>query len=196
MWLDCFGAGKVYHGGEYRLAFHHQHNAMSVMNTAGALRWIEHMEIVLDAACAEGGTLARHCNNDAEATRRVRLAINSFLGYFMDDYAEKFDFTGYKGHASRAGKSHVLPFGARNPAIGVNGKVLNAAAASSSSSSSSSVSASTAAPAINLLAMTDKQIREELSVQELKCALIRHKIDISKCLEKKDLVDLALRLIS
>jgi hypothetical protein len=34
-WVDAFGGGRVYHGGDYRLNFHHEHNAGQVMNAAG-----------------------------------------------------------------------------------------------------------------------------------------------------------------
>merc|ERR1711959_132880 len=34
-WLDAMGRGKCYHGGEYRLQFHHHHNAGHVMTQQG-----------------------------------------------------------------------------------------------------------------------------------------------------------------
>ena len=39
MWLDVMGAGPAYHGGEFRLSFHHSHNAIQLMNERGAKRW-------------------------------------------------------------------------------------------------------------------------------------------------------------
>ena len=35
MWIDVMGGGPYYHGGEYRLSFHHTHNAMALMNDKG-----------------------------------------------------------------------------------------------------------------------------------------------------------------
>lgn len=43
MWLDVMGAGPYYHGGEFRLNFHHTHNAMKIMNERGAGRWVRLM---------------------------------------------------------------------------------------------------------------------------------------------------------
>lgn len=49
-WIDAFGGGKYYHGGNYRVTFHHRHNARSVMNAKGATRWMYHMTKILIAA--------------------------------------------------------------------------------------------------------------------------------------------------
>ena len=37
------GGGKKYHGGDFRLNFHHSNNASQVMNARGATRWMHHM---------------------------------------------------------------------------------------------------------------------------------------------------------
>ena len=37
MWLDVMGGGFFYHGAEFRLNFHHQHNAFQLMNREGAI---------------------------------------------------------------------------------------------------------------------------------------------------------------
>jgi truncated hemoglobin YjbI len=51
-WIDAFGGGRHYHGGDYRLNFHHENNAASVMNAQGAKRWMLHMGRTLcDARC-------------------------------------------------------------------------------------------------------------------------------------------------
>jgi len=47
-WIDAFGGGKLYHGGSYRLNFHHHGNASQVMNAAGAKRWMHHMRGALE----------------------------------------------------------------------------------------------------------------------------------------------------
>jgi len=43
MWLDVMGAGPAYHGAEFRLNFHHTHNASQLMNERGAKRWVKLM---------------------------------------------------------------------------------------------------------------------------------------------------------
>ena len=94
MWVDAMGGGKAYHGGEYRLNFHHTHNAMELMNEKGAKRWIELMVKTLNDP-----TL------DLTDDPRVRPAINTFLNFFMGKYESDFQF------------SAVETFGQLNPAV-------------------------------------------------------------------------------
>ncbi|MEE9387705.1 MAG: hypothetical protein V3U96_03780 [Paracoccaceae bacterium] len=82
MWLDVMGAGAAYHGAEFRLNFHHTHNAMALMNARGARRWSKLMLATLDAR-------ADQMTDDA----RVRVAINTFLNHFMGKYEAEFNFT-------------------------------------------------------------------------------------------------------
>ena len=82
MWIDVMGGGHAYHGGEYRLSFHHTHNAMQLMNDRGAQRWVKLMQ----------ETLAEP-DIDWTDDPRVRPAVNTFLTYFLGKYAEEFDFT-------------------------------------------------------------------------------------------------------
>jgi len=81
MWIDVMGGGQQYHGGEFRLNFHHTHNAMELMNGKGAERWASLMKKTLD-------------EDDIDFTddARVRPAINTFLTYFMNKYAADFNF--------------------------------------------------------------------------------------------------------
>jgi len=81
MWIDVMGGGHQYHGGEFRLNFHHTHNAMELMNDKGAARWVELMKSTLDAP-----------DLDLTEDPRVRPALNTFLGFFMDKYADDFQF--------------------------------------------------------------------------------------------------------
>lgn len=81
MWLDVMGAGPAYHGAEYRLSFHHTHNAMQLMNDQGAKRWAKLMVETLDAS-------ANHMTQDP----RVRPSINTFLTHFFGRYATEFNF--------------------------------------------------------------------------------------------------------
>jgi len=81
MWLDVMGGGLKYHGAEFRLNFHHQHNAIELMNKKGAERWIKLMVQTLDDT-------AEYMTEDP----RIRISINSFLAYFMTKYAVDFGF--------------------------------------------------------------------------------------------------------
>lgn len=81
MWIDVMGGGPYYHGAEFRLNFHHAHNAMALMNDKGAERWANLMRQTLDAS-------ADLLTDDP----RVRISLNTFLSYFMTKYAEEFAF--------------------------------------------------------------------------------------------------------
>lgn len=81
MWVDVMGGGPYYHGAEFRLNFHHTHNAMELMNEKGAARWSQLMFDTLEGS-------AQHMAVDA----RVRPSINTFLTHFMGKYAAEFQF--------------------------------------------------------------------------------------------------------
>ncbi len=81
MWFDVMGAGPAYHGGEFRLNFHHTHNAIQLMNEKGAKRWVKLMVDTLDSS-------ASVMTDDP----RVRPAINTFLTHFFAKYAADFNF--------------------------------------------------------------------------------------------------------
>jgi truncated hemoglobin YjbI len=81
MWIDVMGGGPYYHGADYRLNFHHTHNAIQLMNDKGAQHWSQLMRDTLDAT-------AREMTDDP----RVRTSINTFLSHFMDKYADDFSF--------------------------------------------------------------------------------------------------------
>lgn len=81
MWIDVMGGGPYYHGAEFRLSFHHTHNAIQLMTEKGAERWTKLMLETLDAS-------ARHMTDDP----RVRPSINTFLTHFMGKYAREFLF--------------------------------------------------------------------------------------------------------
>jgi len=75
-WLDAMGGGRRYHGGEYRLKFHHSHNAAEVMTAAGAARWMYHMRGALE--------------NIKFEDPRVKPCIVDFLHTKMAGYAKDF----------------------------------------------------------------------------------------------------------
>ena len=106
MWIDVMGGGPYYHGAEYRLSFHHTHNAMQLMNDKGAARWAQLMVETLDKS-------AHHMTDDA----RVRPSINTFLTYFMGKYAQEFAF------------ENRSVFGATNPEFKLKEDVVNKAMA-------------------------------------------------------------------
>lgn len=81
MWIDVMGGGPYYHGAEFRLNFHHTHNAIQLMNERGAERW---SQLMLDTL--EDST--HHMTDDP----RIRPSINTFLTYFMGKYSEEFAF--------------------------------------------------------------------------------------------------------
>ncbi|MFT5741138.1 MAG: truncated hemoglobin YjbI [Gammaproteobacteria bacterium] len=85
MWIDVMGGGETYHGGEFRLNFHHSHNAMALMNDRGAKRWVKLMAETLNDPAT-----------DLSTDPRVRPAINTFLHYFVGKYADEFAFA-YRG---------------------------------------------------------------------------------------------------
>lgn len=82
MWMDVMGGGHHYHGGEFRLNFHHTHNALELMNDRGAQRWVDRMVQTLNEP-----------DVDYTDDVRVRPAINTFLGHFMNKYAHDFNFS-------------------------------------------------------------------------------------------------------
>lgn len=81
MWIDVMGGGHQYHGAEFRLNFHHTHNAIQLMNDRGAERWVNLMKSTLDDPAI-----------DYTSDSRVRPAINTFLSFFMSKYADDFKF--------------------------------------------------------------------------------------------------------
>jgi len=81
MWIDVMGGGPYYHGAEFRLSFHHTHNAMTLMNDKGAERWVTLMRNTLEAS-----------SDLMSDDPRVRTSINTFLAYFMSRYADEFSF--------------------------------------------------------------------------------------------------------
>ena len=75
------GGGFKYQGAEFRLHFHHQHNAIELMNKKGAERWIKLMVQTLDDT-------AEYMTDDP----RIRVSLNTFFAYFTAKYAADFGF--------------------------------------------------------------------------------------------------------
>ncbi len=81
MWINVMGGGPYYHGAEFRLNFHHTHNAIALMNDKGAEQWVKLMRETLESS-----------SDLMTDDPRVRQSINTFLAYFMTKYAEDFGF--------------------------------------------------------------------------------------------------------
>ncbi len=81
MWVDVMGGGPYYHGAEFRLHFHHTHNAIQLMNDKGAERWSKLMLAALDASA-----------DLIDADPRIRPSLNTFLSHFMTKYSQDFAF--------------------------------------------------------------------------------------------------------
>ncbi|GAX14945.1 hypothetical protein FisN_12Lh352 [Fistulifera solaris] len=83
MYLDCFGSGPLYSGGEQRMNVHHEMTrAKEIMTKAGAERWMHHMRLALKDETPRLN----------EIDPRIRGTINEFLTYFMSKYAGTFKF--------------------------------------------------------------------------------------------------------
>lgn len=81
MWADVMGGGPYYHGADFRLSFHHTHNAMALMNDKGAKTWVALMVQTLGETTALDGF-----------DPRVRISLNTFLTHFLGKYAAEFNF--------------------------------------------------------------------------------------------------------
>jgi len=82
-WVDAFGGGREYHGSSFRLNFHHEHNAQSVMNAAGATRWMLHM----------GETLKEQEAVLKSIDPRIPSTIVEFLETKMLKYSQEFNWS-------------------------------------------------------------------------------------------------------
>ena len=79
MWADVMGGGPYYHGADFRLSFHHTHNAIALMNDRGAARWVTLMNQTLDVS-------DQYLPDDP----RVRVSLNTFLTHFLGKYVVEF----------------------------------------------------------------------------------------------------------
>jgi truncated hemoglobin YjbI len=143
MWVDVMGGGPYYHGANFRLNFHHTHNAIQLMNDKGAQRW---SQLMLDTL--EDST------EDMTDDPRIRTSINTFLSYFMSKYADDFGF------------ENRSFFGETNPVF---------------------------KQTINFMQMSKEAI-EALSETEIRGALTKLGVDVTRYISKKDLVDKVLML--
>ncbi|KAL3936659.1 MAG: hypothetical protein SGBAC_008071 [Bacillariaceae sp.] len=83
-WIDAMGGGKLYHGGDFRLTFHHKNRAgPRVMTADGAQRWMRHMRAAI-----------RQNRKHFQQDHRLLPCVVSFLETKMKSYARVhyFDF--------------------------------------------------------------------------------------------------------
>ena len=85
-WVDVMGGGKYYHGGDYRLNFHHTHNADSVMNAKGAQRWMHHMRLAVEDNEKNPET------SFALIDKRILPCLKDFLRTKMLKYSKEHDW--------------------------------------------------------------------------------------------------------
>mmetsp|Transcript_36664 Transcript_36664/g.92185 ORF Transcript_36664/g.92185 Transcript_36664/m.92185 type:complete len:229 (+) Transcript_36664:273-959(+) len=78
-WIDAMGGGRAYHGGHYRLTFHHS-RVEEAMTRKGAIRWLELMRQALE-------------ESDLTQDPRVKPCISSFLELHMNKYGEQFEYS-------------------------------------------------------------------------------------------------------
>ena len=81
-WIDSFGGGAQYHGGDYSLSFHHEHNAGHIMTAEGAELWMIYMK---NTILRKGYLLKFH-----EIDSRINHCIVDFLRTKMMKYADQF----------------------------------------------------------------------------------------------------------
>jgi truncated hemoglobin YjbI len=98
MYWDCFGGGRLYGGGEKRVMVHHRKTMVEeIMTERGAERWIMHMVNALEEETPDLDQI----------DPRLRIALNTFLFFFMDKYSQQFGFS-----------SEKVDFGETYPATG------------------------------------------------------------------------------
>jgi hypothetical protein len=195
----AFGGGRAYHGGDYRLSFHHEHNAGQVMNAAGASRWMKHMG---EALCETNFTTL---TGDV----RVKPCIVDFLRTKMNKYAKEFrwkfdenDFNFVLNDPEIASVYDVeidMSYTAdRINTLGVKDlkKFLKHCKVDYGDVVEKSEMQKLASAALD--ERVDEQISKlsELSPKELKTYLKNRKLDYSFCVEKSELVALAVSALN
>jgi truncated hemoglobin YjbI len=90
-WIDVMGGGRQYHGGDYRLNFHHTNNAAAVMNARGATRWMYHMKHALNDHRVEFNSLDPRivpCIIDFLRTKMMKYADEHSWKFNPADFAD------------------------------------------------------------------------------------------------------------
>lgn len=81
-WVDAMGGGRYYHGGDFRLTYHHKSRAgPKVMSADGAKRWMRHMRGAI-----------RQNHKHFQQDRRILPCLVSFLETKMKSYAKVHNF--------------------------------------------------------------------------------------------------------
>jgi len=185
-WIDAFGGGRRYHGGDYRLNFHHENNAASVMNAQGASRWMLHM----------GNTLCEPQSNWRSIDPRVKPCIVDFLRVKVQKYSSASRSTKY---AQWRFDESDFYFVGRDPEMialyqaqegegeGEEGDREAAAAASSMLTKEDR--------ATLMIALASADTLPRFRVRELRRFLSERGVDSSACVEKSEMLTLALSVL-
>lgn len=197
-WIDQFGGGQAYHGGDYRLKFHHTNNAASVMNAQGAKRWMKHM----------GDTL---CETDfSRIDPRIKPCIIDFLRTKVRKYAKQHGWRFDEEDFAFVSVDPELMSLRRTRLVGLSPQDIDALSVKNLKIFLSENGVDFASCrekgemsdlAKQVLVIRDQEIESSiqavslLDAKALKMLLKSHGKDTSKCVEKSDLVGLAVDLV-
>ena len=165
------GGGRQYHGGNYRLNFHHEHNATDVMNAQGAKRWMLHMGHTLLATDFRG------------VDPRIKPCIVDFLRHKLQKYAAAQHVTHY---AQWRFDESDFAFVTRDPEMLAIWRAGPGSPGFSSLSEEDQLALK--------LALATPATLEGFSAKELKAYLAARNVDATKvaaCVEKADMLALA-----
>lgn len=189
-WVDQFGGGKKYHGADYRLNFHHENNAAAVMTAEGARRWMKHMgEAILEETA--------HWN---QMDVRIKPCVVDFLRVKIKKYAAAERATKYDGWRFDEAD---FDFVARDRDFIALHRAASRARTRAEEPDETVAGYATLAPEdklkLNLALARSPQDLRDFSAKDLKLWLKHHKVDaarIAKCLEKAELLSLALEALA
>ncbi|CAB9512415.1 Bacterial-like globin [Seminavis robusta] len=91
-WVDAFGGGKIYHGGNFRLTFHHLNNANKIMNAQGAKRWMFHMR----SALLHGQKQHRIFQDDPRVFPCIVLFLEVKMQMYAKEHRWRFDASDFE----------------------------------------------------------------------------------------------------
>jgi len=172
-WIDTMGGGRTYHGGDYRLNFHHTHNAREVMTARGAQRWMHHMSRTLNSF-----DFSRY---DA----RVKACIVDFLATKMRKYASQHNWK-FSAKDFDFAKDIPVPVPRPRDDMGVD-ELKNLIARAGLDSRDCLEKADLRQRAEEAWARGAGAPHEGMGVKDLKALIRRAGMDSAGCVEKADL---------
>ena len=171
-WIDAFGGGKQYHGGDYRLNFHHENNAASVMNAQGAKRWMLHM----------GRTLCDARSDYSGIDPRIKPVLVDFLRVKVQKYAS----------ASRSTKYAQWRFDERDFSFVARDAEMVALYRSTAGATPARAALATEDELCLKLELATAAELPKFKVRELRSFLKNRGVESSQCVEKSEMLALAL----